>query len=699
MIRPRTQPVWKAAPFIRLLFPLIVGIILQRYLQLSIPVILVALVSFLLSYSMAGILPLAVRFKMHYLQGVLLFLLIAGFGCFISWHKDNRNQEAWYGNRYTQGDHIIVKIEEPPVERAKTFRTVGTVESVLHGNTVIPCIGKLMLYFSKDSNLIPLHYGDRIMISKTPEPIKNSGNPGAFDYVQYAAFQGYFHQLFLREPDWVKLDSSSINALGNFILSSRQSIVQTLKNHLPAKTEETGLAEALLIGYTNDLDKDLVQAYTHAGVVHIIAISGMHLALIYMMLEWLFARIPGIKKVSIVRLITVLVCLWLFSLITGAAASVLRAAVMFSFISVGRHIGRNSTTFNSLASSAFVLLCYNPYYLWDVGFQLSYLAVAGILIFQRPLYQSIRLKRKPLDEIWKLVSVSLAAELLTLPICLYYFHQFPLLFLPANVIAVPLSGIILYAEIALLALSALPYIASFVGLITDRLLWLMNKAIIWIDQFSFSVWDNIPATLLSTGLLYAIILTFSASLLNKSKRWFFWGLGFMLSFVINNAAYNWRVTQQKKLIVYNINHHQAMDLVSGGKYLFRGDSVLKKDQPLSNTQLKPCRIALGLNKELLSMGTVFQTGSFIQFMNTRIFLANEPLMFDRVPEKISMDLIIVSGNPGLTISQLASVFNAGLFVFDASNSLWKIGKWKAECSMLHLPCYSVPENGAFIKDL
>jgi len=178
----------------------------------------------------------------------------------------------------------------------------------------------------------------------------------------------------------------------------------------------------------------------------------MHLGLIYVMLIWIFSRIPYLKRSSILRIIFVLSCLWLFALLTGGSASILRSAVMFSCIIIGENFSRRASIYNSLAASAFILLCYNPFYLWDVGFQLSYLAILGIVILQKPIYNLFFIKNKSLNKLWKLTAISLAAQTFTFPICLYYFHQFPTIFLFTNLITVPLSTVILFVEIFLIAL-------------------------------------------------------------------------------------------------------------------------------------------------------------------------------------------------------------------------------------------------------
>lgn len=695
-----TIPVYKTAPVIRLLVPFIGGILLQWYFKIDLPFIAVTLFSFLTSYLLFYLLPLSLRFKMQSVQGVLLNAVLLAGGLWVTWNKDVRHAENWYGHFYNDSAYLIVQINEPLVEKTKSFKAEAAVESVVAHDTAFPSTGKLLLYFSKDSFGTQLQYGDRILIRKNLQEIKNSGNPGAFNYQQYAAFQQTFHNVFLKENDWILLKERKVNGFKQFILAAREKILATLRKNIAGEKDELGIAEALLIGYTNDLDKDLVQAYSNTGVVHIIAISGMHLGLIYVLLVWLFARVPGIKKSRLIQALLILSCLWLFSLLTGASASVIRSAVMFTFITLGKTVLQKQTSiFSSLAVSAFVMLCYNPYYLWDVGFQLSYLAVTGIVIFQKPIYNWFYIKNKWTDKIWQLTAVSLAAQILTFPVCIYYFHQFPNLFLITNLIAVPLSTIILFAAIALVAVAWFPFVAEYIGTITGWLVWLMNKIILWINDVGFAVWDRIPATILSTLLLYTTVTGMCAWLLQKNKAVLRFALLALLAFAITHAYKNWQVKNQQKIIVYNVPKQQAIDFVSGNTYRFLGDSILQQDGMLQNFHLKPGRIALQLNKPADSLNNCFNAPPFYRFGNKTILIICKPLVFDVPAQKINVDIIIISKNPKLYIPQLAQVFNCSQYVADASNSLWKIDKWKQDCDQLNLRFHSIPEQGAFIVDL
>jgi len=699
MSKPLDIPIWKTAPTIRLLFPFVAGILMQWYLDIPILFIAGAIVSFSIAFVLFSYLPIAQRFRLQLLQGLLLQLILIAAGMLLTWNKDVRHHDYWYGNYYKDGDLIVATIKEPLVEKTKSLKADAYIEQLVRNDTAIAGEGRLLVYFSKDSPAPELHYGDQILINKKLIAIKNSGNPGAFNYERYAAFQQNFHNVFLKPADWVKLDGNNANAFRQFLFAAREKILGALQTNISNSKDELGIAEALLIGYTNDLDKDLVQAYSNTGVVHIIAISGMHLGLIYAMLFWLFARLPLIKQSKAAQAILILSCLWLFSILTGGSASVIRSAVMFSFITVGKIFFKQASIYSSLAASALVMLCYNPYYLWDVGFQLSYLAVVGIVIFQKPIYNKLYFKNKWADHAWQMVAITTAAQLLTFPVCIYYFHQFPVLFLITNLVAVPLSTLILYAEIFLVIFSFIPVVGEYAGKITAWLLSLMNKFILLVNELPFAVWDKIPATIFTTWLLYAAVIFTAVWLMKKNSKAFPWALSCLAGFVLIHGLISWQVKNQQKIIVYNVPQHKAIDFVEGNNYRFVGDSILLQDGLLQNFHLKPGRISLQLNTRVDTMAAFFQQEMFCQFAGKKILLLDKPLAFESAAAPIDVDMIVVSKNPKLNIPQLAKVFNCKQFVFDASNSLWKIEKWKQDCDKLNLHHHSIPEQGAFVTDL
>jgi len=694
-----TAPIWKLAPFVRLLLPFSVGILIQWYIGIALYLIVTLLLIVLVFVIGFTFISIKNKYRLQTLEAILFFIAMIVLGLFLTHKNDESKNTNWYGKAYKPNDFILVRIDEPVIEKNKSYKANAYVEGIIKNDSLIKTQGKIIVYFAKDSAAGLLNYGDKILIHKNIQTIKNSGNPGSFNYQRYASFQQLFHTIFLKEKDWVKTNERQVSWFKQFIFSAREKILDILKKNIGDNKDELGIAEALLIGYTNDLDNDLVQAYSNTGVVHVIAISGMHLGLIYVMLVWVFGKLPFIKKSKIIQVVLILSCLWLFSLLTGASASVLRSAVMFSCIAIGKNFFKQASIFNSLAASAFILLCYNPYYLWDVGFQLSYLAVIGIIVFQKPIYNTIYIKNKYVNEVWKLVAISIAAQLLTFPICIYYFHQFPNLFILTNIIAVPLSSLILYLEIAMISLSWIPFIGTWLGKLTQWLVWLMNKIILFVNDFPFAVWDNLLASILTTLLLYVVVVTCCIWLIKKKKEYLKFSLLTLLCFVLLQSFMQWQIKNQQKLIVYNVPQHQAIDFVSGNTYKFIGDSILLVDGILQNFHLKPGRIKLQLNQRVDSLSNCFAKTNFYQFNTKKIMLIDEPVAFNSLTTKINVDIILISKNPKLHIPQLASVFNCKTIVFDASNSLWKIDRWKEDCDKLNLQYYSVPDNGAYVLDL
>ncbi|MEO6491160.1 MAG: ComEC/Rec2 family competence protein [Ferruginibacter sp.] len=687
-------PLWKRTPFYRLLLPLITGITIQWYLQFVFSFIALSLFCFSIAFLLISFFPIVIRFRFQQFHGVLLHMVIVFFAMMLVWKKDMRHHKEWYGHFYTDTSALILRIDEPLIEKEKTFRALGYIEAVYDHRQFYVASGKLLLYFSKDSLTYSLHYGDRILIQKPLQHIRNSGNPGAFNYERYAAFQQIFHNAFLKANDWILLPEKNTNRFDQFIFSTRDKIVRMLRKYIPK--DQAGIAEALLIGYKEDLDKDLVQAYSNAGVVHIIAISGLHLGLIYVMLDWLLSILPFIKRSKFLKMILLLGCLWMFSLLTGAAASVLRSAVMFTFIVIGKNFFKQSSIYNSLAVSAFVLLCYDPYFLWDVGFQLSYLALIGIVTLQQPVYRCIFIKQKWANKVWSLVSVTLAAQFTTFPICIYYFHQFPNLFFITNLIAVPLSTVILFAEILLIAISWFHFAAVYLGMVTGWLLWLMNNFIFKINKLPFSVWDNIYSNLYTTSILYLFLICICGYLLGKNKKLFRLAVMCLLIFTAFHVFAGLQLKKQVKLIIYNIPRSTAIDFVFQNRYYFLGDSLLQKAGLLQNFHLKPARIALQLNTFDDRLRNLTHSKNYWRFFDKKIMLIDSAVTYQPVLQKIPIDILIISRNAAIKISGLTKTLKPAIIVFDSSNSLWKIANWKKECIALDLQCFSVPQQGAFV---
>ncbi len=690
--------IWKKAPFLRLLLPVIVGIIAEYYLKFEINIILTTAIVLLSTFLVFNILPLVYRFKLQPINGIIITAFIINAGFFLTWNKDARHHGDWYGKKYDSSSYIIATINEPPVEKNKSYKALATVNAIIKKGNVYNTSGKLLIYLSKDSISNEIVYGDRIIIKKELQRIKNSGNPAAFNYERYCAFQQIYHQCYLKKNEWILLSGNNTSLYWKTIFTTQRYVVNVLDKYIKGKNEAS-IANALVIGYKVDLDKDLVQAYSNAGVIHLIVIAGLHLGLIYGLLFWITGKIPFLKKSKAFRLFIIVSLLWFFALLTGASPPVLRAVVMFSVIAIGKIIDKNTSVYNSLSVSAFIILCINPYSLWDAGFQLSYLAVTGIVTTQKYIYGWFYIQNKILNEVWKIASVSLSAQLFTFPVCLYYFHQMPLLFILTNILAIPLAIFTLYACIFLILISKLSFVALYLGKMITASIWLLNHIVFFVNSIPFSLWDGISITVTETFILYSIIILSVYGLIKKDLLAFKFALFPATIFFAIIALAKWNFSSQRKLIVYDVPSHKAIDFINGNTYQFFGDSDLIADGLLKNFHLQPTRISLMVSKNKSDSIFLFHRENFFGIYGKRILMIDSEIVYIALPEKINVDYIIISKNPKLFIPKLAAIFNCGVYIFDASNPLWKIEKWKKDCEELHLRFHSVPEQGAFITDL
>ena len=688
--------IWKKIVFIRFLIPLIAGILLQWNLQLPVSYSWYLLGASLLFLFISFFYSNYSRYRLAIINGIAITFIFLSLGSLGTWYKDTRHHADWFGKYYKPGDFVKLTLEEPLVEKENSYKALATITAVKKNDKLFSTNGNVIVYFKKDS-LPTLDYGSQIVFSVPLQEIKNAGNPGGFDYKRYCLFHNITHQVYLKPDNFFVLEKKNENLLKEILFSIRKKVLSILSRYIHGE-KERGLAEAILIGYKDDLDKNLVQSYTNTGVVHIIAISGLHLGLIYWLLVQILKPLKRKKIFRWLNAVIIIAGLWLFSLLAGGQPSVLRSAVMFTCIVLAQGFSRKTSIYNTLALSAFILLCIDPFWLWDVGFQLSYAAVLSIVIFMKPIYNWFYIKNKALDFIWKINAVSIAAQLLTTPISIYHFHQFPGFFLLTNFVAVPLSAVIVLGEIFLCTISFLPFLAAISGKIISWLIWFMNSYIERIEALPYSLWDRMQITALQAGLLIIAVAGFSYWLLEKKRQGVWFGVFAILFFVSLRSFSFYKAERQQKLIVYNVPRHQAIDMINGRNYFFIGDTDLLANNFPRNFHLKPSRILHRVTAKGPRSNFPLRK-NFLQYGSKRILLFDKNFVFDTNTVKIPVDVLIISKNPKLYLSSLSKTFNIRQVVFDGSASPWKIKYWIKDCDSLHIPYYNVNEKGAFVMNL
>jgi competence protein ComEC len=269
----------------------------------------------------------------------------------------------------------------------------------------------------------------------------------------------------------------------------------------------------------------------------------------------------------------------------------------------------------------------------------------------------------------------------------------------SNLIAIPLSTIALWGGLAIVLLSFIPAAALYLGKLTWCFIWLLNHSVLAINSIPFSLWSGLSVSITGVIILYFILIAFAYSFIKKNKAAFKLALGASLIFVSITAHSQWETFNQKKIIVYNISQHQAIDFIRGNHYHFVGDSSLDEKSQLSIYNIKPAHINFRLNKPSDLSKIFYKKNNLCQFYSTRFLIADSSINYYPLAKKINMDYILITKNPSLTIADLTKNFDCKNFIFDASNSFYKIEQWKKECEDLHLHFHSVSEQGAFVINL
>ncbi len=686
--------IWKTIPSLRIVIGLILGILLEYYFNTPLLYIYFTIVVCFVILLLHLLVPLKFRFKINSINGIAINILCVSLGAMLVFYNNIEHQKQWIGNTYQEGNKIQITLQEPLVLKNNFYKAIASIDAIEIDHKWTKAIGGILVYIRKDSTSIEYGYGSTIITNATLNTISNAGNPGGFNYTRYCFFQGITHQVFINQNQYIYTGNRIPSKLYYCLFKIRDHVLNSLKLYLPDKGAYS-IGEALLIGYRNDLDTELVQAYSNTGVVHIIAISGMHLGMLYGTLILFFNLIPRKKWVVIVKPIVILTILWGFTLIAGAVPSILRSAFMFTFILFSEIFNKKSKIYNTLSLSALCMIVYNPFCIWDVGFQLSYAAVLSIIMFSKNVSGWFVFKNKILHYIWNMNAVTISAQVWTFPLIIYYFHQFPRLVLISNLVVVPLSCIILYGEIFLLFIGSL---ATSAGILFGKLIQLsingMNLFIIKMSALKLGTWEGIKVTPLQTIFLFCFITFLSIWLLYKSKKHLFIAIVFLLVTVSIRFIDYLVINQQHQLIVYNIPKYSTIEVSEGNYTNCYSDTGIDKNSFLYNFHIKPAHI----NNRTEHL-TNFAIPNYLELNNTRIVILNRHIKANINSTNIAADMVILSHNPGIPLQQIVNLFNCNKIVIDGSNSMWKTQIITNENEGLHLPLYNTQSNGAFIKEL
>ncbi len=680
------SPFWKQAPFIRLLPCFIIGILLQSWVDIPVLFITLVVVLLLAYHVLIRFQSISKQFKYLFSTGISIYLLVICLGCFVCWCNNITHHHNWIGHYQTKDKGLLIRLLNTPVERKKSYKTKAAILQIRDNNKWISLKGKILVYLDKENH--SLKQGDVLFVKQQLQSIATQVNPGGFDYAAYLNRQQIYHQLYIGAAQYQKISQEKPSIVGE----TKSYVLSVIRKYIRDKQQQA-IAEALLVGYTFDIDDALSEAYSRTGVIHIIAISGMHLGLLYTVLVLLTGNLKRPRGLRWLRPLLILLCLWFFTILVGAGASVLRAAVIISFFIIGEWLERKANPYNSLCASMFLLLSFNPNYLWDIGFQLSYTAVAGIMIFNKAISKWYYIPYKPVQYCWQLIAVTISAQILTLPVVLFHFHQFPNFFLITNLLIVPLSGIVLYSCFVLVLISPINLLAAFIGQVLNMVLGWMNNFIVFAASLPFAVTEKIQVSMFQVACYFLSTITLSIWVSRKKKYYLLTTIVIICTGMIDETWRRIELRRLNKLVIYYSPGKPVSEVFSGKKYISFGDS--SSLQPTRKMRMSTQTVFGGLYQKMVINPA---EKPIIKVNNLIMAWYNNKVVPIPNTNKYNIDIMVVQSNPDISIGLLHKRYKAKIYVLDINNPLWKIRKWKKEADSLHLRHHSVPEQGAFVMD-
>ncbi|HEX8658094.1 MAG TPA: ComEC/Rec2 family competence protein, partial [Hymenobacter sp.] len=539
-----------------------------------------------------------------------------------------------------------------------------------------------------------------------------------------------YHQQYVHPDQYRVLRLDPPNPLIALSLRAAAQLDGVFRHYIKAK-REYGIASALVLGLKDDVDAATKQAYSATGTTHIMAVSGLQVGLLFAAVSWVLRRLLGrVRGFRVWSALLGLAVIWSYAFLTGLSASVLRATVMFTIIIFGRAFGRQDSVFNTLAVAAFGLLVWNPFLVADVGFQLSFLAVLSIVYGQPRIARQLDVaayflaRRRPwqpravqrawqtagslLDAVWQAVALSLAAQVATVALGLYYFHQFPFSFLLANLVAVPISSGAVYVGIGLLTLkglalalgtllpagaaAGLDWLPRGAAWLFEQLVWLFNESIFWVSRHLAGwVVRDIHVSALQTVLLFGLIGTGLAWLTTRRLGWLRGLAVLLVVYAGSRVAEAHAVAATREFIVYSVPRRSVVGFWQGATVEF----VTPDSLPLTDTE-RTYRLLPGLVQRQARhpryavgwLGTAVPVHRLVDPDSAHAFRPPGPVVLVQwrglriafIAARISsatqptpVDVVVLRRNARLWPETVAAVFGPRVrVVFDSSCKTWYV---------------------------
>lgn len=668
---------------IKLTFCLIVGILVGFLCNISLNIILALTVSFLIALLVSYII-VKNQFIKTIWFGALAFLLMVSIGILITHFHNQKN----FSNHYTK--HLS---GESDTLKTITFRVREVLKpgnyydkyviDILNVNG-LESKGKSLLNIEKDTSKTTLKV-DAVFITKTDfKDLIHPLNPHQFDYKNYLDKTYIYHQLFISNESLLKVSAKTHTLFG---------VANTIRNYINSKLkpynfnpDELAIINALLLGQRQDISEEVYSSYTNAGAIHILAVSGLHVGIILLILSFVLKPFERFKHGKLIKTILLVGFLWSFALIAGLSASVTRAVTMFSIVAIAINLKRPTNIYNTLAISMFIILLFKPLFLFDVGFQLSYLAVFAIVTIDPYLYNLWLPKNWLVDKYWHTLTITISAQFGIIPISLYYFHQFPGLFFISNLVIIPLLGVILGFGILVILLAVINILPQFIASFFGYIISLMNSFVGWVSKQEAFLFKDIPFNILYVFASYLLII-FGMSFIIK-KRNIYLKLG-LLSIMIFQSVFLYTnySKPENEFVIFHKSRYTLLGNTNNNKVIFSND--FDSITASTNNIIKDYTIGNHINKiEKDTLKSVY-------LLNNKKLLVIDSLGVYNI-KSFTPDYVLLRQSPKINLNRLIDSIKPKYIIADGSNYKSYIEQWQSICKKRKLPFHQTSKKGAYI---
>jgi len=681
-------------PLVRVLVPLVLGIAISFSIDAATWLLAILLGTALLGFIISS--RLIKRASLFYSwNGLFVSAFFFTGGLLIAEYRDHM-QTTNAASVITEVP-VHVRIISDPETKESNVRCRAEVIAVYTGSSWHTVESKTMLYLKRNPAAEKMQYGDELVVKsglKFPSPVMN---PGEFDYAGWLRGQGINFVCFARD-EWKHTGHTE----GSWIKAQALALRRYFKSRLIAcglTGQELAVSEALLLGQSSDIDPGLLASYSASGTLHVLSVSGMHVALVFVVLLKLLAPLEKKKRTRWISFAIQFFVIWFYAFMTGMSPSVLRSVMMLSVIITGNMINRKGHLLNTLAASAIILLVGNPMLLKDAGFLLSYCAVAGIVLVQPLIEKWWTPRSRFIKPVWSLISVTLAAQIFTFPLGLYFFQQFPTWFLLSNLVVIPLSTICLYAGLFLLCISWWTWAASLFAIVFGFLIGLLNSSVSFTEYVPAAVietssWSGFEILLLYLGILFLLV-----AVQMKKRKIIFGTMTAMLVLFLSIAAGRHTNFSSRQITIFHINKGMAIGVQDGKSVTIFTDSATLSKPDLLNYHVFPMYERMGIREpEIIETGrTDSLTKNVITFYRGCIFTPQQRIWiggkFDVPPNPVSCDVLVIHGKNFWMIEKLRMITAKEIVLTGEVKPKW-IAKWEEEAKRRAIPVHVTSQNGA-----